>query len=416
MSKYYLITLTPIDKFFFGGEITFIRGSEKKKKDMTEDEKILKDFDDAYSSYIVKSNLFPQQTSLLGMLRFLILSNNEELFANNKIQQGKQGDVAKLIGEKSFQLNEDFKEMDFKSIKKIHPCFIQRKTENENRWSDLIFAPMDYVRKNKEKDTEREIVPLKISFQSGNSLLDNVKQKKPVIIEYKAKEGIQPFLTDGTVGWKISEIFQEDARIGINRNFNGKTETNAFYKQIFYRFTDKYKFTESENGESIFKSHQLRFAFYAELEYDFPEGKNHIVSLGGDNSRFSLQAETVGEIPGFILPKDENFENCDAKLILTTEAFIEDDAMNHCLFSINETVPFRFLTSTVYTENYYNFLGDGRLQRSEKKYNLYKRGSVFYFDNQEDNGQSGLTKFKEAVNNKKLFQQIGYNNYQTIIK
>ena len=265
MSKY-LITLTPIDKFFFGGETTFTRGSEKTK-DMTAEEKELKKFDDAYSSYIVKSNLFPQQTSLLGMLRFLILSNNEELFGDNKIKQGKHEDVANLIGEQSFNLNVDllksffeekdkgkkeviakqaFKTMDFKLIKMIHPCFIQRKAENETQWHNLVFAPMDFILKNKEKDIEREIVPLKVSFQSGNSLLDDEKHKTPVIADYKAKEGIQSFLTDGIIGWKMSEIFQRDDRIGIDRDFNGKTKPNAFYKQIFYRFTDKYKFAENE--------------------------------------------------------------------------------------------------------------------------------------------------------------------------
>ena len=103
MSKY-LITLTPIDKFYFGGETIFKVSSEKKPENMTAEDRELKTFDDTFGSYIVKSNFLPQQTSLLGMLRFLILSNNGDLFSNNRIKQGKHEEAANLIGERSFNL------------------------------------------------------------------------------------------------------------------------------------------------------------------------------------------------------------------------------------------------------------------------------------------------------------------------
>ena len=59
----YKIELTPVDKFFFGGDMTFQVGNAKS------------DFNERFSSYIIKSSYYPQQTSLLGMLRFLILRN-----------------------------------------------------------------------------------------------------------------------------------------------------------------------------------------------------------------------------------------------------------------------------------------------------------------------------------------------------
>ena len=61
----YLITLTPTGRFFFGGDMTFKVGRKDKNE-----------FNEQFSSYIIKSAMFPQQTSLLGMLRFLILSND----------------------------------------------------------------------------------------------------------------------------------------------------------------------------------------------------------------------------------------------------------------------------------------------------------------------------------------------------
>lgn len=63
MSKY-LVKLMPLGKFFFGGDMTFKIGNKET----------------AFSSYIIHSFTTPQQTSILGMMRFLILSNNDEAF------------------------------------------------------------------------------------------------------------------------------------------------------------------------------------------------------------------------------------------------------------------------------------------------------------------------------------------------
>ena len=89
MSKQYLIKLKPIDKFFFGGEMTFSFDGD----------------DSEYASYVIKSNYFPQQTSLLGMLRFLILRNSP-YFENGHIKSGCIKHVEDLIGEKSFSIKE----------------------------------------------------------------------------------------------------------------------------------------------------------------------------------------------------------------------------------------------------------------------------------------------------------------------
>jgi CRISPR-associated protein Cmr3 len=392
MSRY-LITLTPIDKFFFGGEITFTRGKDEKKelKRLTDEEKELKNFDEAFSSYIVKSNPFPQQTSLLGMLRFLLLSSDNDLFALNKIKQGKQNAVAKLIGETSFNLNNnDFSRIEFGKIKFIFPCFIQRQTGKDTEWQNYIPAPFDCSLG-------------KVSFEQGKSLLDEEKAVIPVIDNYYSKKGLPQQYINTNNGYflETSDIFKEDERIGIDRDFEGKTKTGAFYKQVFYRFNVKYE------------ERKFRFAFCAELDYDFSGNNNFIVSLGGDNSRFSLQAEIVDESFNIELPKEysekKNFDNCYAKLILLSDALIEKEAIANCLYSINDTVSFRFLTSDISTQNYYKFSGQSRLKRSDKKYNLYKRGSVFYFDSELE-----LEKFKNTLENKKRFRQIGYNQYEII--
>ncbi|MDR3062222.1 MAG: hypothetical protein LBU57_08945 [Dysgonamonadaceae bacterium] len=388
----YLITLTPIDKFFFGGEATFTRGKNSDNKD-------LKKFDELYSSYVVKSNLLPQQTSLLGMLRFLLLSNNKDLFVDNKINAEKKNDVIELIGPTSFNVDENnFSEMKFGKIKFVFPCFIQRKKEGDTEWENLIYAPLDYSLR-------------KVSFEKGKSLLDKENNLTPIIEGYDAKKGLPSQYIGCKTKW-IDEscLFKKDVRIGIDRDIKGKTKEGAYYKQIFYRFSDKYPISKEEC-----KSHCLRFAFYADLDYDISSDQKFIVSLGGDNSQFILQAEKTTDNSEIQLPEaycnTTNFDNCYAKIVLISDALIKKETVNESIFGINDTIIFRFLTSDLDTENYYKFSGNKHLKRNEKKYNLYKRGSVFYFKGEED-----VKHFETALKENKRFRQIGYNYYQTIKK
>ncbi|WP_431430010.1 type III-B CRISPR module-associated Cmr3 family protein [Bacteroides hominis] len=59
MNRHYLITLTPMDWFFFGGERTLDDGKS--------------------ADYISYSNKFPQQSALLGMIRYQLLKQHNLL-------------------------------------------------------------------------------------------------------------------------------------------------------------------------------------------------------------------------------------------------------------------------------------------------------------------------------------------------
>jgi CRISPR-associated protein Cmr3 len=63
MAKY-LIKLYPIDRYFFGSDVTF--GADN-------------------SNYFVRSVYFPQQTTLLGMLRYYLLLQNNMLDDKGKV-------------------------------------------------------------------------------------------------------------------------------------------------------------------------------------------------------------------------------------------------------------------------------------------------------------------------------------------
>ena len=397
MNKY-LITLTPIDKFFFGGELTFTRSKreniDKQRKDLNDaEDKELKSFDESFSSYFVRSRQFPQQTSLLGMLRFTFLSANKKAFKNGEIIDKQE--TIDTIGAESFKVDKD---TTFGKIKKIYPCFLRRKTEGGD-WENLMIAPMDSK--------------LSIAFDKGDALLDDKKTKLPNIMGYNPKDGLTSCFIGSNVALETGKLFTEDIRIGIDRNYDGKPNDGAFYKQISYRLSDKYEF--EKDGAKTEEKHKLCFAFYADLDNGLLE---QIVTLGGDNSRFKLTCELKEggiQLPESYHPKE--FDGYEGKVVLLSDAFIDQDTMKNCLFSINETVPFRFLKSTVETTVGYNKFSSAdkdnptHLRRSDQKFNLYKTGSVFYFDTIE-----GMTDFTTAMENKKRFRQIGYNYYEKFPK
>ena len=80
MSKY-LVKLLPLGKFFFGGDMAFKVNNKET----------------AFSSYIIHSFMTPQQTSILGMMRFLILSkvNDKSVFS---VERNCINDVEKANG------------------------------------------------------------------------------------------------------------------------------------------------------------------------------------------------------------------------------------------------------------------------------------------------------------------------------
>ena len=209
MSKYQ-ITLTPVDKFFFGGDMTFQVGKNE------DDE-----FNSQFKSYIIQSSMFPQQTSLLGMLRFLILRNA----GKNVFNDGKIVDKAKakdLIGGRSFMVNNN---NDFKTIKSLGHVRVRRTVNDQTSY--LEFAPLFKELSFKDSSV-------------GSYNLHDICIPSLTKDEYDAKKGTEVILTDGTQPYKLEEIFVKDRRVGINRNIKtGIVDDGALFKQISYRFNNK---------------------------------------------------------------------------------------------------------------------------------------------------------------------------------
>lgn len=373
MSKYYLITLTPVDKFFFGGEMKFSTGiQENGKKSAPE------------ISYIIKSGYFPQQTSLLGMMRFFLLRHSK-YFDGSKITD--PDGASSLIGGHSFSADRG---SGYGQILRLSECFIREYQGNGNFCRNLFPAPFDSE--------------FNVDFSNGqeNGWYNGQQKVLPALIRkqnYPEKKGYaygRYLIASGsgkTVG--MGKVFAEDRRMGISRDLDtGKVGDNAMYKQINYRFA------KQDNGSYYV------FAFYVEMEdcADILSFSGETVSVGADNSMFRIGVEPADSwLPESIMPEEQTTA---VRISLTSPSFIKvGDAMSLPDFAITETVPFRHLNSDVRKTTSYN-VSDGGLKQSSR-YDLFSAGSVFYFS-----GPENARKFVDAVESAQNFRQIGYNQYR----
>ena len=257
MSKY-LVKLMPLGKFFFGGDMTFKVGDKET----------------AFSSYIIHSFMTPQQTSILGMMRFLILSNNADAF-NCKGNCIKNVDKAnELIGTQGFVVgSSEHNPSNYQSIKNVGPCFIWETQKNKS-----------FFRGAKDVDLQigkEDMVYATINMMSVQ--LPKIDIKKDGKMEPFTGKDYLPNYYISRDGERLQEkdIFMEDTRIGINKSYTGKTENNAFYKQVSYRLKKNFCFAfEVEVSDSI----------------DLIAYNKQVVKLGADDSSFVFEAERVEKV------------------------------------------------------------------------------------------------------------------------
>lgn len=369
----YLVTLTPTGRFFFGGDMTYTVGDVEKDKERVEDAEAKKRiaYNDAFASYIICSSKFPQQTSLLGMLRFLILSHDEDIFNGNTQKITNPVKAGELIGVHSFTVNSKHKPNNFGLIHSIGACFLCKDGACYRR------APLDY-----------DLTVENYEIISG-AKLNKLSLRIPIIKkgenEYTSKDELcAKYIAGSGDALDENQIYEEDIRIGIRRNENGKTEDNAFYKQIGYRLKDGFQ-----------------FAFTVDTDEDLKAYGKQMVSVGADSSIFIFEAfEEVKEpeLPTSYVMKGSGWQ----KIVLLSDTYIEnEDIKEYVCYAITAVKPFRFIKSTV-EDNTYDIVHN--LHKRSERYNLYVAGSVFFVDEKDAEA------FRGCVTNKNEFVQIGYNN------
>lgn len=340
----YHFRLVPLGKFFFGNERTFGQGAE--------------------TNYLVRSNAFPQQTTLLGMLRYelLKLENKLPLSASN------QEEIINLIGEGSFNHT---KTRAFGNVLRLSPVMLNN---GQNDWQ-IAARNLEYP--IGQFGTEKALL---FSWNAGK--LEGYARKQPVgsIFDHKKYYQTQLITLNGSQQKPQSEVLIEDSQIGITKPDRGQTEEKGFYKQYFYRMKKGWA-----------------FSFFAEFSKAF-SWQSTTVFIGADRSAFRLEVKKSTWPVTF--EKNDTPSTKATRVTLLSDAYLLNPYQLYasCHFAVADTTDFRYLQTEV--KNGYT-PGQKPVKTNQKLY-LLQRGSVLF--------PSDWTKLLEQLNNS-AFQNIGYNHY-----
>lgn len=390
----YRFKLKPLEPFFFGGE-----------KHTVEGERIL-------NEYYMKSLYYPQQTTLLGMLRFLLLKLTPEVFNGTYITD-KEG-AARLIGPLSF----DGVQESFGFIKKLSPLYFW-----ENKMQRIYhIAPRDLFLKTTEKTEHLDINYVKIDGQQPLHFFSGAVNK---LSNSKTHyDSVNLYLVDekGEFFFRLDNLFDTHDRIGIETHkpqpgshaSEAEDQEDKYYRQVFYSFKIE------EEKEDKKESYDWYFMFEAEIidSFSFPTNENgalqpQFVQLGGERVHFRLEIEKSGD--KFYKPTSlyKEYERKQPLLWLLSDAYLDPEKQKECSFAFTQYSSFRHLMASINATQHYSALAKTKersfeqIKRSEL-YNLLQRGSVFYF---KDDNQRNT--FIQALQENKAFYNIGFNQFST---
>ena len=337
----YKITLKPLDWFFFGGEQTFDNGETQ--------------------SFIAFSNHMPQQTTLLGMVRYQLLKQSGLLLTGNKEDDydAKLESTKDLVGSCSFDI-ESSSLQKFGKILNLSPVFIQK---GEHR---LMPIPLSYGMNVLFKEEK-----VWMSGKTSNQIIHAPEFNEKYYTNYCK------YIDDSENVWFDDDIFVSSMQIGITKAGDADANENGFFKQMSVRFKDN----------------DTSFAFYLELE-DGVEIKNDFVFMGAQRSCFKMD----------VIPNNEQLfipNHPEGSILLCSPSYIDDteELNKNCLQHWSGSIHFRNMHQRT----------DGQLNSGAVNYHRYSSlcsflsaGSVIFYE------ESHLEILKKLLCNSNL-QQIGYN-------
>jgi CRISPR-associated protein Cmr3 len=351
---WYLLNLSPLETYFFGGETTFGEGEGK--------------------NYAVRTNPYPQQTSLLGLLRHVLLMQNEALpLADHKAKANA------LIGAKSFDIGQPNVTQTFGAICKVGPLLLRK----EGAWYRFAHGLDDKV----------------VTFTpAGHSAGANGQVANEVVhlADYDPKTQYPPRLREVVSGKVLpfEEVFLTQEQVGIQK-MGGD---DAFYRQTYGRLAEGFCFACwvcLANNYAAEGNPPVKFA-------------DQVISFGGEQKPFWLKIEatqtTKPEIATQTTKPDPIVASSPEgrRITLLSDAYVPNAIYAHCAFALSDLQDFRTVAMGHWGQQFI---------RQPTKLNLLRRGSVLF-------AQPGKAKMvTDLLEQPKNFRQIGFNQYfQTEIK
>lgn len=318
----YFVKMTPLEPYAFGTDQNFkYAGVEGTGKE----------------TYFVPSRNMPEQTTILGMLRYLILKNEGILRSDFQYTEEERAKMKECIGPESFSFAASEKQ-DFGYIKKISPVFLTDGQENH-----YIRNPFHNSSETGFRAMELEETPFETS--AGEIRL-------PGKAEYNAKTG------HGEGFYNLEE---------------GTVKKNLFHTMLL---TGNRKNGREDSGEdSFFKREAVRlesgFSFAVYVDATRLPGRD-ICYMGQKKSAFLVTAK---EVEGNLLAS--RVEQAFAKEAQVWEYALSDlvvsGELRYDTFCIVEEKSIRNLETNHREKNYIR-----KIKKSKNQYNLIQSGSVFF--------------------------------------
>ncbi len=355
-----LIRLKPLTPFFFGTNKTF---SDDTLHDVT-------------------SSLFPQQTHILGMLRFFILQSHGLVALRRRGRWVKNNNFQKafrLVG--GFDKNDkNQKEESFGIVNTISPVFIT--STNNNAVTDFHFiAPKDTGLEITKHNTD-DIIQIANKNRTKIYTISNYNPKIGTVEalttsafwEAYQKNGIPLRAYETEINEKylenlnllpLYEVFRDVTQVGIKRNKKTRTvqadDEGSFYHKTSYSFADE----------------KYEFAFIVDLNEDLPEHEG-FVYLGAERSSFRIKIEDYDENIQKYYPQAHHN---DTKAIALGDIAIKD--FNNIAYMVNQDyIAHAFMERTKEKQH----RASSKYSKSQQQHYI-PRGSVIYF---KDDFHTGL--------------------------
>ena len=399
----YLVTFKPLGDYSFGSDRRF---SFAGRNNYSADE---------YAPYFIRTNRVPEQSTVFGMIRYLILvSNGIELNQDFQYDGNTRNKIEALIGEKSFSLNGSVQH--FGKLEKISPIFLLKNSEE-------IVIPNPFNNKQGKEGIEQFapmiLEEIKVSTSFGEISLPKSKEYNPKegygngyynintgcleaiedIFRTKVATGVRRITQNDLQNLKINirdlcESFVNDAmkQGGSNLDSNSNLSLTEFIND-FMDLLDEHnkreknlfqeeleKLIKNFDADRLFKRevHQLHkdyeFAVYVKVKDNFIL-KDGIVPMGQKGTLFKVSVQ-----------KSENNENnLESEITKHFQKHTpKGQTWHYCLSDVcllNDVTGFAILEEKL-VRQLHTDLKENRLKglSLQGHHLLYKAGSVFYGD------------------------------------
>jgi hypothetical protein len=339
----YRVTFQPLDFFFFGGENTFGNGEGQ--------------------NYFAKTRPYPQQTTVLGVLRYLGL---------------KEAKSALSIGEsfvadpQHYEPDEDgkTKEADFGFIRQLSPLFMRK--ENAGNGGNYAFGPsfLPVVGAARLKN------PAGTVKQYRNGEWNNAWELPAL----DPKEWLDPILLgDNATILDRSKVITTSSRIGITKNKDGEERKDGFYKQEVGRLANDWV-----------------FAVHAELDKDLTPKISSpvVVPFGAEKALFAVTLTALDEDeksrPLFAPGNFAAIRSSHLRAVaLISDAYVDKAAFEALPYAVADTIDFRNIRTPEKITNFGRFRRNSRKMAPDRmtqsgKYSLLRRGSILYAETDQE--------------------------------